>query len=517
MYSYHNFMFPFRFDFIKKGIVDRHEYYKNHSFDDRVKIDLSFYNMLKKDNWEYSKFNIEENYNEFAYFHDFVKDSLYNINECFKEGATSWFFNKNFKKAYFEFSIKKDEDDKNKDVKTYKFKFLINSISLRIFDTGIGILSFDFDNNEYSQKEEILKINEFGRRIYPQFLDNKKSTTAVKGAFLADSICISIDNEKFEEDFNKLDLNKIKIGDHILSLLGKHTFTQNLNDKNKYLIQHIIDDRMFVVSWYNNEEIVNEWKNTQKDMLESSCHKYEENDFWYQYVFIDGKDKTVQNPTMQKDLIKKATYDRWVGNGTLFGITRYSFVCLSDDSYFSKEILRLHMKSMYFQMFTIILTLRATILRFSDEITAISDIDENDKKLEERVRNLYKNYLRFKNKIYFRELTAQDQGIELYEKALEITKIEKEINDLANEINALHTYVNIITEKETNEKMNKLTEMGAVFLPATLVVGFFGMNTFPDKLINNPTGLFLSVIIMILSIVFVAKKYKINLKDFLDM
>jgi hypothetical protein len=504
IYSYHNFIFPFRFDFIKEEIEDKHEYYKNNSFDERVKIDNDFYELLKKDNWEYKKFEVKTNYNynEFVYFHDFVKDSLYNIAECFTENATSWLFNKKFENASFKFSVKETE---YYPFKEYEFK--INTISLRIFDTGIGILSFDFENKKYSNKDDILKINEFGRRIYPQFLDSDKSTSAVKGTFLADNVSIIIDDIKFEEDFNESNLTDVKIGNHITSLLGKNTFTQNKKDVNKYLIQQIIDDRMFVISWYGNDEFANKLKS----------YNYEKSDFWYEFVFVDGNGKTVKSDRMQKDLIKKATYDRWMDYGTLFGISRYSFVCLSKNQDYTRNVLPLpHIKTMYFQIFTIILALRATILRFSDEVTAISDIDENDEEIEERVRNLYKNYLRFKNKIYFREVTAQDQGIELYEKALEILKIEKEINDLEQEINSLHTYANMITEKKSNEKMNKLTEMGSIFLPATLIAGIFGMNSFTDKGIANWNEFFMAIKMMFLfTIVFIIWINKEKIKSFL--
>jgi hypothetical protein len=498
-------MFPFRFDFIKEEIEDKHEYYKNNSFDERVKIDNDFYKLLKKDNWEYRKFEIENNYNynEFVYFHDFVKDSLYNIAECFTENATSWLFNKKFENTSFKFSVK--------ETKYYPFKeyeFEIKTISLRIFDTGIGILSFDFENKKYSNKDDILKINEFGRRIYPQFLGKNKSIKDVKKAFLADNVSIIIDDIKFEEDFNESNLTDVKIGNHILSLLGKNTFTQNKKDVNKYLIQQIIDDRMFVISWYGNNGFANSLKN----------YNYEKNNFWYEYVFVDGNGKTVQSKRMQEEFIKKATYDRWMDYGTLFGISRYSFVCLSKNQDYTRNVLPLpHMKTMYFQIFTIILALRATILRFADEVTAISDIEKNDEEIEARVRNLYKNYLRFKNKIYFREVTAQDQGIELYEKALEILKIEKEINDLEQEINSLHTYANMITEKKANEKMNKLTEIGSIFLPATLIAGIFGMNTFADGWIDNVAGLSIALFIIALSVIWTSKKYEIDLSDFFKL
>ena len=175
---------------------------------------------------------------------------------------------------------------------------------------------------------------------------------------------------------------------------------------------------------------------------------------------------------MTKRLIKEATYDRWVEWGTFFGVSRYSFVALTG-SFYGKNILLAHMQTIYFQMFSLLLAYRAIIIKFADEI---QNITNESKDISAKTRKLYKKYLNFLNKLYFKEITAQDQGIELYNKAMKIMDIDRYMQDLDNEINELHNYADMGAEKPRNEKLDALTYIGAIFLPLSVITGFFGMN-----------------------------------------
>jgi Mg2+ and Co2+ transporter CorA len=153
-------------------------------------------------------------------------------------------------------------------------------------------------------------------------------------------------------------------------------------------------------------------------------------------------------------------------------VSRYSFVALTG-SFYGKNILLPHMQTMYFQMFSLLLAYHATIIKFSDEI---QDITSQSDGISSKTRRLYKKYLNFLNKLYFKEITAQDQGIELYNKAMKIMDIDRYMKDLDNEINELHNYADMVAEKSRNEKLDALTYIGAIFLPLSVITGFFGMN-----------------------------------------
>jgi hypothetical protein len=489
-------MFPFRFDKIIGEIKDRHSYYKNNPFDDRIKIDEDFKAQLESDGWSYQKHIIGTNldYNEFVYFYDFVKDSLFNTAN-FEENATSYYFTKKDVKNNYNIKIKDKEI----------FKLNLTSISLRIFDTGIGILSFEVENDKYKDFDDILLINEYGRRVYPQFLGDNFNLEDVQNSFLAEELAVDGITENFKNDYKRYE---IKFAKFITEILGN-------NFIKKYLIQPLLDDRMFVVCWYGNDCFSNKLKNIDINNFYNNIKKLnsktieddkiEYYDNWYKFVFID-KDKMVQNKTMQENLITKSTYTRWQNYGTLYGVTRYSFVCLTDNSDFSKNIILNHIKTMYFQIITLLLAQRGSIIRFSDEITAISDINEkDDNQISDKISNLYKNYLRFKNKLYFKEITAQEQGIELYDQAREIMRVDSDINDLSNEIMALNSYAYLLEEKDEKKQMNKLTKLGTYLLPSTLVVGFFGMNVFGGKSmhVDNLQWLFIAIISLPISTVII--------------
>jgi len=488
--SYHNFMFPFRFDKVIDEIKDKHEFYREYSFDERVKIDNDFKDSLEEDSWEYQKFKVKNSldYNEIVYFHDFVKDSLFNTQD-FKEGATSYYFEKEINDTTIELKIKGKEP----------YILILEGINLRLFDTGVGILSFEIENYRYNQIDDILKINDYGRRVYPQFLGEGFSTEATKIAFLPEFIRVNGIEERF------CDLYKgIKIAKYITDILGD-SFTTDKKEKDKHYIQPIIDDRMFVLCWYGNSAF-------------SSCVKGNiEYKNWYKYVFVDGNDITVQDKQMHKELIERATYKRWNNYGTFFGITRYSFIVLSNRGYFGEKILLNHIKTMYFQMVILLLVQRASLLRFSDEITAISDVRGGESPSPDNIAILYKHYLRFVNKLYFKEVTAQDQGIELYDKAIDAMNIKRDIEDLRQEISSLNNYAFFEQEREEKEQMNQLTKLGTLFLPGTFIAGVLGMNVYPEHWIDNIIGLILAFIFIIGLTYYLSKIHNIDIKKFFSL
>ena len=78
--------------------------------------------------------------------------------------------------------------------------------------------------------------------------------------------------------------------------------------------------------------------------------------------------------------------------------------------------------------------------------------------------------------MFFRNITAQDQGIELYEMMMKQFKSEVQIKDLDEEISELHQYITLNIEQRRSENGDFLNLLAAIFLPATLLAGFFGMN-----------------------------------------
>ena len=451
IFSYHTFLFPFRFDYVEDGIQSKEMLYKKSSFKQRVDIE-KLKQVLEVNGWQYKPFSIDSNekYGESVYYYDYVNEALFN-KEQFDEQDISWNFVKKFDKAKLHFKILKNSE----------YELEIEQISLRIFFSGVAILVIEAKNCKYATSEDILKINEYARRVYPQFLpleDAKKS-------FLPDWIAIELDGRSVTENFQEYETPKMyKIGRHILWMLGSNFATTI--QKSSFFIQPILDDRMFVVSWYGSKVAL------------QIAQRYEEDDFWYRYVFVDGGDKSVQDENMQKELINKATYTRWKNYGTLYGVSRYSFVALCDGEWFCKNIILNHMRYHYKDMALYVLTNRATIVRFFDEVGSTARLKNRLDRFYERTVEMYYLYLEFMSRLFFREITPQDQGIELYQKLLGWFNIDQDIKDLENEIEKLHSIADMQLSKEEQKEMNTISKIGFWLLPPTLIAGILGMNIF---------------------------------------
>ncbi len=506
-YSFHYFMFPFRFDKILKPFNNKYKYYEEYDFDKRVKDQI--YNLkeaLVKNGWKYYPFKINNrlDYNELAYFYDFAKESIFNMQE-FNEGKTSYYFEKKLLDESFYII--------NTSSKSYKLK--LESITLRVFDTGIAILAYEVVNFDFPALDDILKINEFGRRVYPPFI-GKNGIIETKEKMLATSIEV-LDKKDDFNTFNEYQkLTTIPLPKFIIEILGKDSFTTHFNEKNKFFIQPIGDDRMFVVCWYGNDEL----SNCLKSIDFYKDDNYSNNqciDNWYRFIFIDAGDITIKNSYMKKGILLKSTYLRWQEYGTLFGVSRYSFVSLTS-SYkelkkYNADFLVEHMNTLYFQLITLLLAQRASIIRFSDEIAAVAS--SSSQNLASKVSTLYKNYLIFRSKLFFKEITAQDQGIELYKQTQKVMEIEEHINEIDNEIKSLNEYAKLEIEKKENNEMKKLTKLGTIFLPGTFLAGIFGMNVFKEGWINNLGGLILAFLIIGWVTWWFVKKNNIDIIEFI--
>ena len=396
MYSYHIFLFPFRWDILGKEKAN----VKN-------KIKLSEFDRFLPDDWIRDAYNPglkPEYYNEFVYFYDFVRDTIFDTNKNKKNDSKllNHYMYQLPNGAEYIISVKKGKD--------YRLK--IDNIYLHVFSTGVALMSFHLKNTIYNDLEDILKINEFGRRIYPQFLsDTPKKVDGAQNIFLADYIELK-GIEQSKEDFSFYDcidvgLNKFfTLPKFISSLLGKN-FTEyySLECYDKIGIRPVVDDRMFVISWYGNDELsgrlkeqvpVKEWHSLSQgiygETIKDYHYRYVQDEDWYKYIFIDVGEPTLQNEEMLEDYLRKHTYARFADKGTFYGISRYSFVLLTDEGWFASNILVTHLKTMYYQIIVLSLMQRASILRFSDEVTEISKIDD-EREQSERIKILNKEYL----------------------------------------------------------------------------------------------------------------------------
>lgn len=268
----------------------------------------------------------------------------------------------------------------------------------------------------------------------------------------------------------------------------------------------LMDDCMFVVTWYINEDPKKMFSGKLESYLTDDSNdfyldkKYEK-EFWYRFLFVDGSDCTCQNKEMREELLRNHTYPRWENWGSLYGVTRYSMVFLAGTG--APDFLFTTFENIYARMAELVLMQRASMLRFSEEVTKVSYLSHKETEvISKRISSLYKEYIHFVNQVYFREITAQDQGIELYNMLQENLRMEEYVKDLDGEIGELHQYVSLMDDRDRNKKANLLNNLAAFFLPVSIVTGFWGMNKTKDLLKDND-GLYGQLISLVIGIMIV--------------
>lgn len=435
--------------------------------------------MLIENCWERKRFNYAEgdyasNFSEQGYFYDFTSsamiddpDSLNNVLATYQLPI--------FSGASYTINI-------NKEGVKHSYCLDLEKIELNVYDEKAAILSFHVANEKYNQFQDILYINDYGRRIYPQFLSNGENgfvdLQQTKNAFLADSIVLYLgDYRIYEENFEAYSTNRVP--PFILP-----TYIKQLLPSKMQNCRWLLDDRMYLVSILCNNECANKWGNYSYALsdIEKETSRYSD---WYQYVFVDNAGPTCVNSRMFAELLSNSTYTRWSNYGTLFGVTRYSFVSLTTDFGFNQLNILRQIKTMYYRMASLVLAQRALSLYYSREISEISkDLDEKkltNKELCKRVNVLNRDYLRFVNNIYFREVTPQDQGIELYNMMQQQMNIQRDEEGLSTEVEQLYHYVTMVNDEQRSVMSEYLSIIATIFLIPTLLTGIWGMNLNEDN------------------------------------
>lgn len=519
LYSHHIFLFPFRWEYLAQPTnADLSSRFNLEDFGTYIGAVLNDgKSAFEEDKWNRKPYRLDDHYtyNEFNYFYDYVREIMYDLGDDLlsqKSGSENIL-------RHYEYGLPKFKDESKKSYykiacKAGTFRLEIEDIILNVYNTGIGILSFHLVNREHNKPDDILAINQYGRRIYPPFLKIANNKITSQSEELANYIGIEFSGKNIctYENFSRYNhetyfqKSAFQLPNFIEYVFPANVFTplekeKPENTEAKIQIIPALDDRMFVISWYGSNQLVQYGAEFYTPYInapaiytyssQSTTYKYENNDWWYKYIFVDAGNMSCQNDGMKKALLDKHTYARWVNFGTLYGASRYSFVALTSSFATLKEnnadFLYHHMNTIYYKLVELCLVQRASIIRFSDEITHLTNFAKKEKSdlQVENVSDLYRHYIQFVNKINFREVTAQEQGIELYDLMREHMKLERDVKDLGAEFEELNNYVSLIQERRRNDRLELLTIIGSIIILPSLVAAVFGFSHFPSINTDN--------------------------------
>lgn len=441
LYSTHIFILPFKIleeddkGKRKEAILSNKEDWKDY-------IPIKIIKQREKE----SDSEVENNKNMLKYFTKYAKDALFKYGEDKNDNYVMELHNTKIKNASFLLECYKNEEI------IKRFNLELECVKVKFFDTSVGTISFIVNNYETGDIEDVLLINNQGRKIY---LAYEKEAFSI--------ITIEKDGEKISQDISKVTISYEK-GNEIV----KNDIIGYFIDLNK--IEPILDDRMYTISHYLDCNFSKTNGDNKEEFIKNRWKKY-----WYQYVFIDTADsKTCQDEYMEEELLQKSTYTRWKKYETQYGISRYSFMLWTNGENFSKEILNMHIKFLYFQLVNFVIAQKATIILLNEKINNIleSNISTN---IKEEGKKEYQEYLFYLAKMNFKEITCQEQGIEIYNFCRQQMDIEGLTEELDLKIKTLNERAERIRDEKELENDKKLNNIGMMLAILGTIFGILGI------------------------------------------
>lgn len=441
--SKHIFLFPFKYD-------------KSESLDD-----VNFWKRAYIQKGEKDKKDL---FNEKQYFYPFVHDALYDRGDNGAETALIRHYECQKKDGKYIVVVNQKE-----------YVLDIESINVNLYDFGLGILAIHLLNTDTKQgsPDDILKINQYGRRVMPPFYNDMSNRPRIE---LADKIKLTWENEDFVEEVFDPKIFTTEKDWHVGSVIS--------NLLNPYNIKHLtvepaIDDRMFTLCYYeNNEEMARIANNSphssnfSRELLNkgASCQ-----DFWYKYVFVDGGDTaTCYGNHLYSELLNKQTYSRWEHPlwGTEYGVSKYSLVALTTET--APSFLLNYFETIYTRLAELVLCQRAALVIFSKRVRELAKEGNIDSHLKESAV-LSNEYVRFVNSFCYREVTAQDQGIELYSLMKQTLNTDSYEQTLREQISQLHDKIMEIHNERNERNSLWLNKLASIVIPITVLASLAGL------------------------------------------
>ena len=566
VYSYHTFLFPFIWNGSGKESMEKFEKAINTSTH-WIRTDWG-----NDKGWTVNRDklpgSLQEDkfiaYSRYQYFTDPARDLIFgaggNVVHNFSFAPEDLQIKNNA-----SYVIKKDSEC---------FKLSINAITLKIVDTGVAVMAYELEyyglkningKTQISREiDDVYKINEYGRRIFLPYLTMGNHAVAADKVELRinlseskKSICYKpreyLDSLKNDSNdfYNKLSLSHVTNIVKDVIMFGKDDIKSH--ELKKRYIKPIIDDRMFVCCIVCDPNLSNELKSFDDktgDYLYLSDYKEKQLDensndtqqslssklYSLMYVDVSPEYASCQSRVMRRQILKNSIYDRWIEYGTIYGVSHHAFTCVTGDPQEFPSITEIVINpflTQYVELVKIALIQRATILAFSKHASDLANGFSGDGIASEitlnKIRTLSERYAKAHNQVFLFEVTAQEQGVELFEMIEKQLYVERNKGFLDSQLKNLYDVADSIGEKMERKEERRLNIMLAAFaLPGLIlsvlqlilpmVVDISSPWSCRLKLIINSIELTVFSVLIVLIIYFISRivswrkqrKYKIN-------
>lgn len=163
------------------------------------------------------------------------------------------------------------------------------------------------------------------------------------------------------------------------------------------------------------------------------------------------------DPEFVRDLMAKHSSGRWRGLGTYAGFTHYANVHLGAGRFFCKVIAPIHVPLIYGRMLLIALFYQASLRYYRDRLMKLAS-QQVDKISSENVQALRKEFMLFTNAYWFREVTSQIQGREVFAMQQQALELQRDYEFIKEEMERLDAYMQGQLSNELNASSHQLNQ-----------------------------------------------------------
>jgi hypothetical protein len=476
---------------------------------------------------------------EYIYFHPHVRRFLYDVTSS--QDADKDLALKHYTLEGFSGFYEIERHDKPK----LKACIPKGGLSLYRFHNGVCVLSIEVcasTNKKNPDKNfsvgDMLDFNNLARRLYPSF---KRIDLQIDRNELPLSINLEIKSSSGEtykverrwglplgDDSSQMgdpDLVDEIFADPCKMELKKRAFHPFVGAILKPLlggcrINHLIDDRMLVLSRIGISGSVPSDREDHKVLFSRG-------------MWVDKFTGNLNEKEYNKEFIKKVeegqSNERWSHYGGEQGFSRYSAFFLGyHDEHEDKigtEFLRYvetgkfkregsaqkflfgNTESMHFKFFLLATFYRFSMLKLSSQVGALKVSQSKPASAAKDIKRVVGDFNLFMNALWFKELTSQEEGIEIFHLMRKAFDLESAFEDLQADFTRTDNYLDSvlalseIEQNESDRHFNKrLGYFGAFFGMGALATGFFGMN---GADLHGVTNIFTLITVLLLFLAYI--------------
>ncbi len=486
-YSYHTFILPFSWSSKGDSYEGFVEYFENN--DNWTCTDMEDSNDIGSARTVDTEEERLQLYKEYQYFYPYARKAIYGFDEKIVRNYSFMHELLHDKATYHICKGKKE------------YVLILNAIRLKIYNTGVALFIMECQNCEKNQWNlaAVKDINDYGRRISLPFIPEGKDGFSL----CADKLSVEVDGMEFVSDFKgyiagereSISLNHI--ADYIKEILDfggmiKETFSSHKVDStDRFWIYPMLGDRMFVQSFILDKKEVagmlrtasGSFRNLPEIDQEYAYKRDQEKaKSLYELAYVDpANGVSVSDNKMLLEFLKDALYTRWIDSGSMYMVTNYSCILLTN---YADHNYRNSFLTQYYQMFCLAIAQRASIKVFKRKIASISSDFKNKrngnkkKKILQKIITLEEEYIEFTSQLCFSEVSPEQQGIELYDLMKKQFRLKDETDSLKEQIEGLYNVANIRNENESNNMMNALTWIAFIVSIASMAISTMQISGF---------------------------------------